>query len=164
MIHKRQKDSRGFGTVEIMVVAAIIGITFASLYQLFIVASRPIRASARETEATYLAEEGIEATRILRNNGWTSNIAPLSTATTYYPTLSGGTWTLSSTDPGPINGAYTRTVVLDEAYRDANDDITTVTGTLDPDTKKITSTVSWSERGTSKNVVIETYITNFFAN
>ncbi len=161
--HHRTSE-QGIGAVEMMVVVAIVGIAFAGLFQLFVLSTRPIHASARETEAVYLAEEAIEAVRILRNNGWAANIATLTNGATYYPTLSGGTWTLSSTNPGLINNLYTRTVVVRAVNRDSSDNITPSGGTLDPNTKKITATVTWSERASTKNIVVETYLTNFLNN
>lgn len=163
ILNHNNRDA-GFGIIEMMVVVAIVGTTFASLYQLFALSTRPVHASVRETEAVYLAEEAIEAARILRNNSWTVNIATLTNSTTYYPKIAGGTWTLSTTNPGLISNLYTRTVVIAAVYRDVNDNITTSTGTLDPDTKKITATVSWSERGKSRQIVLEAYLTDFLNN
>lgn len=163
ILNHNNRDA-GFGIIEMMVVVAIVGTAFASLYQLFVLTTRPIHASVRETEAVYLAEEAIEATRILRNNSWTDNIATLTNGTTYYPQISSGTWTLSASNPGLINNLYSRTVVIAAVYRNTNDDIVTSTGTLDQNTKRVTATVVWAERGKSKQFVLETYITNFLDN
>ncbi|MGH7926328.1 MAG: type IV pilus modification PilV family protein [Candidatus Binatia bacterium] len=152
----------GFGLVEIVVVAGIVSTVFVGMFQLVILATRPIASSTREAEATYLAEEALEAVRALRNENWTDNITPLSNGTTYYPTLISNRWTLSTTNTGPVQGLYAQTVVLGAAYRDGNDNISP-TGTLDENTKKVTATVTWTEHGQTKNVTLETYITNFFA-
>lgn len=154
----------GMSMVEIVVVVAIIGIVLVSISQLMVLSTGPIRASARQTDAVFLAEEALEAVRVLRTDSWTNNIESTANGATYYPVISGSNWTLSASDPGPINGLYTRTVVMDAVYRDVNDDITQTTGTLDSDTRKITATISWSEKGQSKNVVLETYLTNFLNN
>ena len=130
------------------------------MFQLVVLTNRPIKQGLREAEATYLAEEAIETVKVLRNDGWATNIAPLTNGTTYYSTLSGSDWTLTTTDPGPINNQYSRTIVVEEVYRDTNDDIAS-TGTLDVKTKKVTATVTWSEHGSTESVTLETYITNF---
>jgi type II secretory pathway pseudopilin PulG len=154
---------KGFSIVEIVIVAGLSSIVLLGLIQLIVFSTRPIKENVRETEATFLAEEAIEVARVLRNESWTTNIATLSAATNYYPVISSGSWTLSTTDPGAINGIYTRIVTLAAVNRDGNDDIA-ATGTDDPNTKKITATVSWTERGAAQSVTIETYITNFLVN
>lgn len=159
MIVPRNKQ-QGVGVVEIVVVSGIASLVFAGILQLVVLTNRPVEAGIRKAEATYLAEEGIEAVKALRNEGWSTNITSLSNGTTYYPTIVSSAWTLSTTDPGIINNIYARTVVLEAVYRDGNDDIAS-SGTLDPKTRKITSTVTWNEHGATESVVLETYITNF---
>jgi len=51
--------------------------------------------------------------------------------------------------------------VVEDVGRDGNDDIVASGGTPDPNTKKVTATVSWTESTQSKQVVLTTYITNF---
>lgn len=152
--------ARGFGVVEIVVVAGLASVALVSILQLAVVVNRPIAAGVREAEATYLAEEALEAVRVVRNESWTDNIDPLANDTTYYPIIASSAWTLTTTDPGPLQARYTRTVTFGEVYRDDDDNISD-TGELDPKTRKVTATVSWTEHGQSKNVTLETYITNF---
>ncbi len=162
---KLKKDSRGFGLIEILIVGAIVAISFIGLIS-FLISSRGITFQvARNTEATALAEEGMEAVRSMRDESWSTNIATLSTATTYYPVIDvlNNKWTLSTTDPGPINSLYTRTVIFENVNRDANDDIAS-SGTLDPNTKKMTAAVTWNENQVTKDVTLTTYITNFLSN
>lgn len=150
----------GLGLVEIVVVAGIISIVFVGLLQLLVLTLRPVEENVRQAEAAYFAEEAIEAVKVLRNEGWTTYIDPLANNTSYYPVITSDRWTLTTTDPGPINGTYTRTVTFEAVYRDVNDDITT-TGTLDSQTRKVVAAVSWLDHGQNKTVVVETYIANF---
>jgi type II secretory pathway pseudopilin PulG len=161
----RQDDrfSCGVGLIEIVVVIAVIGVTFLGFYQLIALSIRPIQESARASQAAYLAQEGIEAVRTLRNESWGSNITPLVDEANYYPGVSAGNWTLAATDPGPIDGLYRRTVTVHEVFRDADDNINP-TGTLDEKTKKVTARVSWDERGKGKEVTLTTYVTDFLSN
>lgn len=155
------KKSKGVGLVEILIVLAVIGIGFLAIIS-FLIFSRGVTFQVgRNTEAVTLAEEGIEAVRSIRDEDWTTNIASLTSGTTYYPVISGDKWTLSTTDPGPISNLYTRTVVVEDVGRDGNDDILSSGGTPDPNTKKVTATLSWTEATQSKQVVLTTYITNF---
>lgn len=151
--------NKGIALLEIVIVTAVIAVGFMSIIA-FLVFSRGVTFKiARSTEATSLAEEAIEAVRTIRDESWLS----VSTAGTYYPVISVNKWILSSTDPGPINNLYTRTVVIEAVLRDGNSDIST-SGNPDSDTKRVIATVSWSEAGNSKQVVLTTYITNFVGN
>ena len=153
------KNHKGFGLIEILIVGAVIGIGFVGLVAFLISSASTTFQITRNTEAAALAEEGMEAVRSMRDESWSL----VSTAGTYYPEISVDKWTLVSTDPGLINGLYTRTVVIDNVNRDTNDDIAS-SGTLDPNTKRVTVTVTWQENQKAEDVTIETYITNFLSN
>ncbi len=111
-------------------------------------------------EATLLAKEAMEAVRSLRDESWPSNISSLANGANYYPVVENGKWKLQTTDPGVINGKYTRLVIFDAVYRDSQDKISS-SGILDAGTRKVTARVTWTKRlsGASKELV--TYITNF---
>ena len=157
------KKNKGVGLLEIVIVTAIIGVGFLAIIS-FLIFSRGITFQvARNTEATSLAEEGIEAVRSLRDESWATNIKFLASGTDYYPVVSGDKWTLGATDPGPIDNLYTRTVTVEAVSRDADADIA-VGGVDDPSTKKVTATVRWQESGSNKEIVLTTYITNFLGN
>lgn len=158
-----KRTSQGVALVEIVIVAAIVGTVFVAIAQVMILSVRPIGASTSQTEAIFLAEEAIEAVRVMRNESWSTNIDSLANGTTYYPVVTAGNWTLSTAPPGPINNLFTRTVVLSAVDRDTNDDIIDV-GTLDTGTRKITATVAWTERTRNYSIVIDAYITDFLGN
>src|SRR3989338_6008984 len=89
------KSNKGFLLVEVMVAVSIIAV---SIMAVMAVAEKSVflsRQALHGTEAAFLLEEGAEAVRVLRDNGW-SNISALSPATAYYPLFSDGTWRLSS--------------------------------------------------------------------
>lgn len=159
-----KKSRQGIGIVEIMTAVALAAIFFTAIYQLVIFSLRATGKNVRGFEALYLAKEGVEAVRFAKNESWTLNIAPLANAATYYPVISGGEWTLSTVNPGPINGVYTRTVTLQEVRRDVNDDISAA-GTVDSGTRKVTVKVTWTETGGAHaEKIIETYVTDFLNN
>ena len=164
---KKFKREKGMGLIEILIVVAILGIGFSAIISFLIFSRGVSHQTIRNTEATSLAEEGIEAVRRMRDQGWTANIASETVGINYYPVISGISpsqfWTLSGTNPGVINNLYTRTVRFDNVYRDGNDDIAD-SGDLDPNTKKLTVRVSWQEGSRNKEVVLTTYITNFLNN
>ena len=134
----------------------------------FLIYSRGVTFQvARTTEATTIAEEGIEAVRSMRDDSWQIRIIEeLDTLTpeTYYLDIVSDKWILTTAPQPLINNLYTRTVVVEDVGRDGNDDIVTSGGTDDPNTKKVTATVTWTEAGRNKESTITTYITNFLVN
>lgn len=158
------RKEKGFGLVEILIVGVVVAIGFVGIVAFLINSSGLIFQVTRNTEAVALAEEGMEAVRSMRDESWSSNIDALIAGTTYYPEISGNKWTLSSTDPGPINGLYTRTVVLGNVNRDPVTDDISSSGNPDDSTRQVTVKVTWSENQTTKDVTLVTYITNFLNN
>ncbi len=147
--------------VEVLVAASIIT---ASILAAMAVTQKSIyvsRQSFHATQAAFLLEEGAEAVRITRDNAW-SNISGLTAGTNYYPTFSGGTWTLSAT-PSTV-GIFTRTVVITPVNRDnTTKDIVSSGGTLDSGTKLTTVTVSWPEGGVTVTKTLKFYILDIFS-
>jgi len=163
-INQRKLLISGFGLVEIIIVGAIIALGFMAIIS-FLIFSRGVTFEmGRRTEATSLAEEGMEVVRQLRDDGWAANIASKAVGTNYYLVISGSSWTLSGANPGVINNLYTRTVQFATVYRNATTDDIEPTGVEDPDTREVTVRVSWQEVGRSKEVVLTTYSTNFLDN
>ncbi|PIY69473.1 hypothetical protein COY90_00475, partial [Candidatus Roizmanbacteria bacterium CG_4_10_14_0_8_um_filter_39_9] len=56
--------------------------------------------------------------------------------------ISGSRWILSAGDG--VSQGYTTSVIISDVYRDVNGTITELGGTLDPSTKKVVTTVSWT--------------------
>jgi Tfp pilus assembly protein PilV len=151
--------SRGFLTIEALIAICIIA---GSILAAMSVAQKTISLSGKSlhhAQASFLLEEGAEATRITRDNTW-ANISNLSLNTNYYPTFSNGTWTLSPTSTSI--GIFTRTVSLSAVNRDATSQDISVSGTLDSGTKLVTVTISWLEKGQSINKTLQFYIMNIF--
>ena len=120
-------------------------------------------ANTQKAKAVFLAEEGMEAVRFIRDGGWTSNINALTPGTTYYLEFDGLIWK-STITPEVVDGVFSRSFVLDDAYRlTAGSDLVPSTSgsskAIDPETIQVTVEVSWGE-----NSVIEmtTYLTNLF--
>lgn len=150
--------ARGFGLIEALVVAAVVGAALAGLFETGILALRLLHTEQQNLEAAMLAAEGLEAVRAVRDESWTSKIAPLLTdGTPYYPEIINGTWSLSTAAPLPINGVYTRSAAFAAVCRNGLDDIAPC-GTPDSDTKRVTVTVAW---GSGKQRILTSYITNF---
>ena len=161
------EQEKGFGLVEILVASGIITVVAVGVLSASQLSLRLVRNSTLEGSASFLSEEGIEAVRIMRDAGWSAKIAPLISSTTYYPIFNTGAWTLTTTNPGLIDGVFSRTVIFDDAYRrNSDDDIVDISSsdskTLDAGTRKVTVRVSWDFP--AKQVELVTYITNLFQN
>jgi hypothetical protein len=121
----------------------------------------------RETnvlKGIYLAEEGVEAIRTLRDKSFATNISAQTIGTPYHLIFVSPEWQLTTT-PQIIDGKFQRTVTFDEVYRrDTDSDIIDVSSsdpkTMDPETKKVTVQVVWDDESRS----IVTYITDLFDN
>ena len=118
------------------------------------------RLSDQETEATFIAQQGIEASRSLKNQGWNDPFLATDCSGGCGIDSSGGSWTWS----GSSNtiGDFTRTITVASVQRDGNGDIVASGGTDDPDTKQVTTDVTWNFSPTRQNTVtLITYLTNF---
>lgn len=152
-------DRGGFGVVEIVIGSALISMALIGLigaFQSSLVASRE---AGRKLTATFLAEEGMEAARLMRDRSWT-NISRLSTTSVYYLAFTGGTWA-TTTASSQIFGTYYRTVRVSDVYRNGSQDIA-ASGTWDSGTKKITTDVSWARRGATTTVSLSSYLADIF--
>lgn len=147
--------------IEVLIAASIIT---ASILAAMAVAQKSLyvsRQALHAAQAAFLLEEGAESVRIVRDNAW-SGISTLSVGTSYYPTFSGGTWTLSQ-NANSI-GSFTRTVSVVGVNRDdTTKDIVASGGTIDAGTKLITVTVSWPEGGATVSKTLKFYISDIFS-
>ncbi len=159
----KQRLRRGFSLVEVVVAIALLLAIFLSVNGYFRTALDVSDTTTRHIQSTYLAEEGIEAIRSLRDDGWTTNIIPLSTTTTYYLYWTGSQWTPTTT-PQTVEKLYTRSFVIRDIFRDANYDIASA-GTFDRDTKRFVFSVAWpTTSGGVATETAETIIGNLFLN
>lgn len=160
---------KGFGLVEIVIASAIISATIFSLVYVFVIATRLEAQSSNKIRANFIAEEGLEVLRLLRDSSWSSYLASLNTSTTYYLSFNpaSSAWSIVTTDPGLIDGLFSRKITLDNVSRDpTTDDIEVIYNATndDPDTKKFNVEVSWDERGLASEIIVSTYLADMFDN
>lgn len=158
------RSARGFGLVETVVGAAILVVLLLGLVQVGQFTFRLVDESSLRLRAAFLVEEGIEAVRVLRDTSWSASIAPLALDTDRYLSFSGGAFSLGATPPAPVDGTFDRRVRFFAVNRDGSDNIVESGGTLDPNTRRVTVTVSWQNRGRTGTTTISTYFTNLFNN
>lgn len=167
-IKERRKNSyghfcaAGFTLVEIIIALAVILTAGIGLLQLASLQTKASIQAWQETRAYFLGDESLEAARIVRDQAW-SGIGGLTKETRYYPVIQSGTWALSNSNPGTING-YTRYVIFHQVFRDGNGNIAS-SGTADNNTVLAQALVSWAiQGGGSQTISLEAYLTNWQKN
>lgn len=158
---KKKFTQQGIGLVEVVIGLAIVTAAVVALVLAYGIFLRSASSQGKAVKAEFLLEEGAEAVRSIRDSGW-STISNLSTGTAYDISFNGSLWEVA-TAGSPIDGEYYRTVVFENVYRDASDDIA-VSGALDPLSRKLTVSVSWPSRSGTTTSSIETYIADIFIN
>lgn len=111
----------------------------------------------RRIEALALLHETEEAVRVVREKGW----AQFAVSGTYHPVIAANTWSfVSGTDT--VN-SLTRQLVISEVRRNDAGVVVESGGNVDPSTRKVEMTVSWSAPR-AESVSSTIYVTNFLGN
>ncbi len=156
-------NKKGISIVELLVVAAIVIIGLVGLLSVTVSSLKFSRQIREQEQAKALAEGALEAVRNFRD-GTTWDTDGLKTLAldpvTYHPEKIGAPlkWTLVSGEE--TIGAFKRKVVFSKISRDPiskNIESTYNPSNDDPNTRKITATVSWQD----KTVEISTLLTNW---
>ncbi len=142
--------------IEILIVIMLLALLIPPLFMVIMSSRDGKLQQAKRLEATGVLKETQEALRIIRENGWSA----IATNGTYHPSLTGSTWNLSS-GTEVSNGIMTK-VDISDVYRE-NNQIVTTGGTLDPSTKRIDITISWSNPIPS-NITSTMYLTRYLEN
>lgn len=138
------KQRRGITSIEVVIGVSIAGIVIvfaANAVSLFINGAREV---TEKTQALYLAEEGLELIRFMRDEDW-NELGSLSTNAIHYLDIS--PTTVSTAGGAEVIGDFTRSFTVANVYRNGDDDIvasTTGGSTADTDAKYVTVTVSWN--------------------
>jgi len=152
----------GFSVVEIILASALFLIFSGAAIVVVLQGFDLNRTSTDSIVANQFAIEGLEAVRSIRNQSYT-NLTPI--AGTGLTRSASNTWTFSGANNqfGP-NNMYTRVITISTVNRDASGNIVSSGGSLDTNTMKVTSVVSWKESPTRNDTVTQTtYLTNWAA-
>lgn len=155
---------RGQSLVELLLAMALSAILLPTLL-VGLVSSRQGKVQqSQRASAVALLKYTIDATRSVREKGWTSFAA---TNGTFHPEISGSSWSLKAGEYTDANGFKTSVVISDVnrgTCPGANcGTIVTTGGTIDPSTKKVVSTVSWVLPYTS-SIDSTSYMTRYLDN
>lgn len=153
------KLQKGFSLVEIILAVAVFFIFTSSAVAIVLQGLDANRLGKEQVIATEYAVEGLEAVRSIKNQSFSALIA--STSAGIARSLA-GTWIFSGTSN--TFDKYTRVLTISTVQRDVSGNIVASGGTVDSNTMKITSTVSWSFNGVrNESVILSTYLTNWRA-
>ena len=157
---KKNHTTRGVSLIEVVVGASLITATLIGLVLLVQLYSRVSRDNTSLVQGSLIGEEGMEGMRSIRDTDW-DNIQTMSSSTPYYLSFNNNAFIATSTPNSFINGRFERLITVDDVYRDLDGVIVLSGGIFDPDTKKITVTVSWTVSvGATTTQTTETYLTN----
>ncbi len=149
--------------VEVVIASAIILVAVVALLGVHSLYLKSALSNSNTVKGAYLAEEGIEAVRYLRDDSWSAKIATLTNGTAYGLALTGSGWVASTT--ATQIGEIARTFTLSSVSRDATSrDIVSSGGVVDPNTRLLTVRVSWESNGTTTTKSLSTYLTNIWQN
>jgi type II secretory pathway pseudopilin PulG len=150
---------KGMGLVEVLVAVFIFTIILSSLILVSNMYLSGAGDNLRLTQAAYLAEEGVEAVKTIRDNSWT-NISAMATGTKYYLATTSSAWATTTTKVY-IDNFFLRYFILEDAMRDNNSRDILDTGTIvDSKTRKLTVFVSWLGKTGTTTKSLKTYITD----
>ena len=162
------KSAKGQSLIELLLVIGLTAIILPAILT-GLVASRSGKVQQNQRlEAVALLKEAQEAIRNVREKGWVQ----FALNGTFYPQIdpiSGTSWTLTPcSSPDPLTcptdtNGFKRAVIITDVNRDASGTITLSGGTIDPSTKHIDTTVSWTQPIIS-SVSSTEYITRYLDN
>ncbi len=160
-VYKDPKTNKGFSLIEVLFASALLTVFLGVLMAAYTLYFQAATAGPQHSAAVFLADEGVEAMRSIRDRGWDEEIEVLANNTEYHLVLDGGAWHATTT-PQNIDGVFTRTVTLHEVERDGDDSITETGGVVDSGTRRIEVEVSWDGLLGDSTAEITAYIANVF--
>lgn len=144
---------QGISVVEIIVAIGIFVLLSASMVPLFLGSHGSNLRDKERFQADMYLQETTEALHSIKSYSFASL-----TNGTYGLTDASGYWGLSGASD--TNGQYTRTITISDVYRDGTCALVP-SGTSDPNTKKVVSTITWDlEEGNTTSVSSTEYYTN----
>jgi len=184
-IYFNQKKE-AFGIIEVLIASAIITVILAALTMTGRATLNSSSYLQERTQALYLAQEGIESVRQMRDSAWIDTdsntnwgtIAGLSgDHVIAYDSNTSGFVATGSANTGKdltVDGKnFTRLITFsnvgglipDDSSQSGGSVYATGTGTTPPNAKKVTATVSWaSALGGNKSISVSEVLTNWRPN
>lgn len=167
------EQEKGYGIIEILIVSTIGAILFLSVNGFLNLSLKMAIEDMRKVEALNYAKASLEEARVVRDEGQSSptadpklgwnNIYGLTRDTAYHFEQNGaGPYKWISVLGDYIIGRYTVWVTISDVQRASagKGDIVSGGGTVDPETIKVTSYVSWMSSNGLEQISLYEYLTN----
>lgn len=147
----------GQSLIELLFAITFAGITIPVLFTGFVTSREGKAQESQRLLAIPRLREAQETIRVVREKDWNT----FAVNGTYHPVINGNTWSLVL---GLENiGGFTRSIVITDIQRDSNGVIVESGGAIDPSTKKVVASVSWSSPYAS-SVSSTTYVGRYLNN
>ncbi|MEK7183078.1 MAG: type II secretion system protein [Patescibacteria group bacterium] len=153
------RDQRGSLLLEAIIATGISATFGVAILQLALLSTESSVRIEQRGDANFAAQQGIEALQ-------TISFADLTNVTngkvTFTSTGPGAErWSIAAGSETLWNG-MTRTVSVEDVYRDASCEVVTSGGTIDPDSKELVSIVAWLDSaGRSQTVAYRRHRTRY---
>ncbi len=159
--------TKGFTILEVIIGASIMLLITTGVLSSYVLYLQASGSNTQSIQAAFLLEEGVEATKSIRDAGWSTNITSLTTGTGYYLSWNNPSSVWQTTTQATSTDGFIRKIILYPAYRDASSNLvssTTPGAVVDTGTMQLNVFVSWSYRGSTSTRSIVTYISNILNN
>ncbi|MDO8498667.1 MAG: hypothetical protein Q7S44_02675 [bacterium] len=156
----------GFTVLEVVIAAALFVLFAVASIGVVVQGYNANRLGAEYTVASQFASEGLEAVKSIKNQQFSLLDSSAYTSGTGLIRNGSEVWQFEGNNTSDIllhnsQNNYTRVIKMEDAQRDGSGNIV-ASGTPDPDTKKITSTVSWNfNSARPESVSLATYLSDW---
>lgn len=148
----------GSGLLETVLAVAVLAIILTGFVQSIIGFSRTEIKAKYRSESALAAQEGIEVAYNLARTDW-DQFSQLDGI--FHPVINSQSVSLESGSKAlEINSQLQRSITITQARRDSNTDVISDSGNLDPNTRRIESSVYWGNGSKDKKVTYVIYISN----
>ncbi len=164
-------NNKGISIIELLVGAGILTMSLSALLGFLSFAVSTASFLKQQTQAITLGQGALEALKNFRDGTlWNvddpqnqyDGLGKVQTGVSYRMGLSldvPARWQLLLGTEAI--GMFARTMVFENVQRDVNSNIVSAGGVDDPNTKKVTVTVSWQAKTKPQEVAIISYLTNW---
>ncbi len=148
-------NKKAFVILEIIIATTLFALLSVGAVYLALDTMQNDSKTQFDSEALLYAQEGLEAVRNMRDRDFASL-----TNGDHGLELVSGEWQFIAA-PEDVDGFYSRTIIIEDVYRDEFGDIAE-TGDLDPEIKRVISEVTWLWKGfIDRPVTLTTYLSNW---
>lgn len=160
MLPDRNKHARsGYLLIEVLVALTILGVLVASAMPTIGFLLKRTRKARNDIQAQHVLQEGVEIAYAVLTNDW-SSVPPGTYVAAVDTTGTIPHWTLFPGGDDTIQSSYTRVLEIREINR--NETTGTIgPGPVDPNSRRINSSVSWTEGGKKKELSASLLVVNY---